>query len=251
MDLTATVFSSLPEFLMVCLLLALAEAVYVLFGFGAGLIAVGTLALLLPSLQDVVVLILLVNLPAELWIVLRSRHLVDWRGALTISVGILVGVPLGAWALSRGDQRLVMIGLGWFLLLAGLALLLARESRRILWPPWTGPSVGILAGLLGGMFGTAGPPLILYFRLGGLTKAAFRGSLMAIFLLLTFVRLPAYLAAGLLTSPRLLSGLMVLPAVLIGAWIGHRVHLEISEGAFGRLVSLLLSVLGLLLLLRG
>ena len=47
-----TIFDSLPQFLIICLILATAEAVYVLLGFGAGLIAVGTMALLLPELKE-------------------------------------------------------------------------------------------------------------------------------------------------------------------------------------------------------
>jgi uncharacterized membrane protein YfcA len=70
-----TIFDSTPQFVIVCLILAVAEMVYVLLGFGAGLIAVGTMALLLPELKDAVVLLLLVNLPAELWVVRSS-----WRG---------------------------------------------------------------------------------------------------------------------------------------------------------------------------
>ena len=38
-----------------------------LLGFVAGLVAVGALALLVPDIRDVVVLLLLVNLPAELF----------------------------------------------------------------------------------------------------------------------------------------------------------------------------------------
>ncbi|MBD3855481.1 MAG: hypothetical protein IFK92_02940 [Acidobacteria bacterium] len=75
-----TIFETLPQFLIVCAILALAEAVYVLLGFGAGLIAVGTMALLLPELKDAVVILLLVNLPAELWIVRSSWQRISWRG---------------------------------------------------------------------------------------------------------------------------------------------------------------------------
>jgi putative Ca2+/H+ antiporter (TMEM165/GDT1 family) len=39
-----TIFDSIPQFILVCLILAAAEAVYVLLGFGAGLISVGTMA---------------------------------------------------------------------------------------------------------------------------------------------------------------------------------------------------------------
>ena len=75
----ATFFPSLAFYLACCAVLLVAETVYVLFGFGAGMIAVGCLALFMPELRDVVVLILLVNLPAEVFVVARDRRQVQWR----------------------------------------------------------------------------------------------------------------------------------------------------------------------------
>ena len=74
--------------------------------------------------------------------------------------------------------------------------------------------------MLTGLFGTGGPPLIIYYHLAGLSKSAFRGNLMAIFLLQTCLRVPAYAVGGLLTAPRLWSGLMLMPAALLGTWAG-------------------------------
>ncbi len=72
---------------------------------------------------------------------------------------------------------------------------------------------------------------------------------MAIFLLMTVVRVPSYAAFGLITSTRMWSAVLVLPAVLAGALIGNRIHLELSEKTFRRLVSSALVVIGLLLLI--
>ena len=244
-----TVFASVPEFLLVCLVLAVAEAVYVLLGFGAGLIAVGALALLLPELRDVVVVLLLVNLPAELWVVIRSRRDISWRGVLLLFAAIAVGIPIGTWLLRWGRPEVLLTGLGGFLVAVGAAFLVAPAPRARSWPGWTAPPVGLLSGLLTGLFGTGGPPLVLYYQLGGLPKAAFRANLMAIFLLMTAVRVPSYAAFGLITPVRLWSALAVLPAVICGAVIGNRIHLEIGEASFRRLVSAALLAIGLLLLL--
>ena len=68
--------------------LVIAQIVYVMFGFGSGLIAVGGLALLFPEIKDVVVLLLLVNLPAELWVSWQARREVRWRPILALGMGI-------------------------------------------------------------------------------------------------------------------------------------------------------------------
>jgi uncharacterized membrane protein YfcA len=243
-----TIFDTLPQFLGVCLVLAVAEAVYVLLGFGAGLIAVGTMALLLPELKDAVVLLLLVNLPAELWVVGSSWRQISWRGVLMIFVGVALGIPLGTWWLRSADPGSLLVLLGIFLVAVGSVFLVVRAPDGRTTAPWTAAPVGLLSGVLTGLFGTGGPPLILYYQFSGADKAAFRGHLMAIFLLMTTVRVPSYVVFGLVTAPRLWSALAVMPAVILGAIVGNGIHLRIDEETFRRLVSAALLIIGLVLL---
>jgi uncharacterized membrane protein YfcA len=245
-----TVFDSLAHFLVVSAILAIAQIVYVAFGFGVGLIAVGTLAFVLPEIQDVVVLLLFISLPAELHVVGAAWRDISWRGVLLVCVGILVGVPVGTWVLRRGEPTFLLLLLGLVLVAAGTAFLSVPNRRVLRAPKWVEPPLGLVSGVLGGLFGTGGPPLILYYQLTGLDKAAFRRSLMAIFLFVTIVRLPAYVVSGLITAPRLWSGLLVLPASLLGLWVGHHIHIQLSEQAFKRLVSIALIMIGGLLLVR-
>jgi len=246
-----TIFDTLPQFLIICLILAMAEAVYVLLGFGAGLIAVGTMALLLPELKDAVVLLLLVNLPAELWVVRSSWQRISWRGVLVIFVGVALGIPLGTSLLRWGDARFLLIVLGVFLVAVGAIFLFVKDTRERQMPRWVAGPIGVISGVLTGLFGTGGPPLILYYQFQGVDKAAFRGNLMAVFLLMTTVRVPSYAVFGLITAPRMWSALAVLPAVILGALIGNRIHLRIEESTFRRLVSAALLLIGLLLLVPG
>lgn len=244
------VITSWPQLAAAALILGGAAAVYVLLGFGAGLVAVGALALVLPELKDVVVLLLLLGLPAEVWVVVTQWRSIRWRGVLLIAAGVVAGVPAGTWALGATDATLLVVALGALLVLAGGAFLAVPEHRTVSWPGWSAPIVGVLSGLLSGALGTGGPPLVLYLKLGGADKGSFRGNLMAVFLLLTLVRWPSYAVAGLITPARLSAALLLLPAVLAGATIGHRLQLDLPEARFRRLISVALVVLGVVLLAR-
>ncbi|HHI69318.1 MAG TPA: sulfite exporter TauE/SafE family protein [Planctomycetes bacterium] len=244
------VFDSLPQWLGACLILILAEGVYVSFGFGSGLIAVGLMALVMDGLRDVVVILLLVNIPVEIAVVASSRRIVQWKGVTLAALGLLLGVPGGTWLLGFGNPSFLLLYLAVFLMAAGLAFLLVPGGKSFRVPSWTGLPVGLTSGILAGLFGTGGPPVILYYQLSGAAKTVFRGNLMALFFFTTLVRTPTYLAGGLITPPRIWSALAVLPAVGLGAWLGNRIHIRMSETAFRRLVSVLLVLLGLGLLLR-
>ncbi|MCD4749457.1 MAG: sulfite exporter TauE/SafE family protein [Thermoanaerobaculales bacterium] len=250
-EILAVVFPTPWHFLVACLALLVAEMVYVLLGFGAGLISVGTLAFLLPEVRDVIVLILLVNLPAELYVVWASRQHIRWRGVAVLSVGIAVGIPIGAWMLTFSEPTLLLGLLGAVLVLVGTTFLILKNETRASIPAWSSPFVGLTSGLLAGLFGTGGPPVVLHYRLQGLAKTAFRGNLMALFLLMNLTRFPSYCAMGLVTTPRVIASAAVLPAVLVGAVLGHHIHLALSETIFRRWVNIGLVILGLLLLVRS
>lgn len=245
------VFTSWWQFTLAGAVLLAAQVVYVVFGFGSGLIAVGSLALVFPEIRDVVVLLLLVNLPAEIGVTIGTWKAIRWREALGLFVGIIPGVAIGAYVLKAGSPTLVLTTLGIFLLLVSALFLLLRGGVSVRWPRWVAAPTGLLAGALTGLFGTGGPPLIVYYHLSGLPKRVFRGNLMALFFAMTVLRVLNYGAQGLLTAPRLWSGLLLLPVALVGAWLGQRIHLELSEALFRRLVSALLGILGLLLVARN
>ncbi len=246
----STIFHSPMEFVLTCAVLIVAQIVYVMLGFGSGLIAVGSLALFFPELKDVVVLLLLVNLPAELFVSWRSRKEIRWRPIIGLGAGIAVGIPLGAWFLSTAEPKIILTILGWFLVIVGLIFVKLPPDGRFKPRAFAAPPTGLLSGVLTGLFGTGGPPLIVWYHLSAVGKDAFRANLMTIFLLMSLVRVPSYVATGLVTGPRLWSSLLVMPAVLLGGWIGHRLHVQISERTFRRLVSLLLATIGVVLLLR-
>jgi len=90
-DPLVTIFPTWFDFGATCTVFMVAELIYVAFGFGAGLIAVGILALILPDIQDVVVLLLLVNIPVEIIVVWSSRALLRWKGLFFMLVCIGVG----------------------------------------------------------------------------------------------------------------------------------------------------------------
>ncbi|MBN2243572.1 MAG: sulfite exporter TauE/SafE family protein [Acidobacteria bacterium] len=245
-----TVFSSWPEFLGICLVLVVAEIVYVSFGFGAGLIAVGLSAAIHPEIRDIAVILLLVNLPIETFVVLRNRSEVRWPKVIMICIGVAIGVPVGTWILHVGNPTFILTILGGFLIVAGLALVRTPPGARVQWTNWSAPPTGIASGILGGLFGTGGPPVIIYYRLSGVDKTVFRGSLMAVFLIIGLVRVPSYIVGGLITEPRLWSALAVVPAVIAGAFAGGRIHIQLSEKRFRQIVSAVLVLIGALLLFR-
>lgn len=243
-----TVFDSWTTLALAGVVLFFAEVIYVSLGFGAGLIAVGTLAFVLP-VRDVVVLLLCVTLPAELWVLYRHRHDLGLKRLSFVAGGLVVGIPVGTYVLSTSASTDLLLALGLFLIAAGAALFVLPAGKRS--PhPLLGSAVGGLSGVLGAIFGTGGPPLVVYFQWAGFDKAAFRTSLLSMFFLGTILRFPTYAVSGLLNSERIFSAVVVAPVVVAGAMVGNALHLDVPERIFRRIVCAVLMLIGVSLVGR-
>ncbi|RMF75030.1 MAG: sulfite exporter TauE/SafE family protein [Acidobacteria bacterium] len=254
--LDATLFDSIGQLVLAGAVLLLAQAVYALYGFGSGLLSVALLAFLFPDIPRVVVLLLLVNLPTELFVVVRERAQLALGTAGLLLAGIAAGIPVGALLLEAGA------GSAWLVrALAAVIVLLAINlawngdpspgagGRRV--PPAVDLAAGTVSGVLSGLFGTGGPPLIVVLHRRGLDKRAFRATLLALFLAMSVVRVPVYFWRGIADERAVVSALVMLPAALAGLAAGHLVHARIPERTFRRGVAVLLGVLGVLMWLRG
>jgi len=251
--LPLTIFPTWTALVLTAGVMLLAQLVYSLYGFGSGLIAVSLGALFLPDLTALVPLLLLVNLPTEGWVSWRDRRSISFRQAGWVLPAMLLGLPIGTWLLKEaGDQPWAVTVLGAVVVVFAVWLLWdstrAEPPQRSI-PGPVGGIVGLVAGTVGAMFGTGGPPVILWFQLQGLDKSAFRATLLGLFLVMSIGRLPTYGIAGLLTSQVLVSALIILPAGLLGLWLGQRLHISIPERRFRQGVAVVLGVLGVMLAL--
>ena len=87
--------------------------------------------------------------------------------------------------------------------------------------------------------------------LRGLDKDAFRATFATNFLIDGGVRLVAYAVAGLFGFATLTWVGAALPLVAAGLYIGGRIHVNMTQKNFVRLVSLILIASGMALLIRG
>jgi uncharacterized membrane protein YfcA len=148
---------------------------------------------------------------------------VDLRG-LQLLLG--VGVVLGGIQLLRGDL--------------GLSMQPGRLGLIAALP------IGALAGLLGGLFGMAGPVLLLALGRWTAEPAAFRVRFTTVTAAANLVRVPVLIAAGVYGTDDLRLLLLSLPAVGAGLALGFWAHRQVSARAFRMVLGALTAVAGVL-----
>ncbi len=221
------------------------------FGFGEALIAVPLLAFLIP-LQVAAPLAVLVSITIAAVVVAQDWRHIHLRSAGWLVFSTLFGLPLGLFLLTRVPEALIKTGLGSLILLfavfslSGTRRLQLRDEPRFLLL-----GCGFCAGVLGGAYGMNGPPLVVYGSLQGWTAQRFRATLQAYFLPASLLGMCGYLSTGLwtrvVTRDYLLCLPVLIPAVLLGRAINHRLSVEM----FRRYVYFGLAIVGLALVVQS
>ena len=96
----------------------------------------------------------------------------------------------------------------------------------------------------------AGMFFAIYLDLLKLDKSAFRATVAAILFGLGIFRGLGYAAVGSYDRETLTICLIAVPVMLIGIWIGNRIHADLNDIAFKRLVAVILIASGVPLLIR-
>jgi hypothetical protein len=106
---------------------------------------------------------------------------------------------------------------------------------------WWSLPTGLSGGLIGAMFGTGGPPYVVYLSHRLHDKTQLRGTLSGLFMLEGALRILVFLFMGLLLQPDMLQALALsLPLMGLGLYLGNRVHLGISRRQQLALIGMLL-----------
>ncbi|MBU1263895.1 MAG: sulfite exporter TauE/SafE family protein [Gammaproteobacteria bacterium] len=219
-------------------------------GFGSGLISVPLLALFLP-LQFVVPLILLLDFTASIVIGGFNFKRVKWdEVGVLIPFGI-VGVILGTSLLVNLPPEPMLIALAGFVFVFAMRSLLNLHGDKLISRGWAVPA-SLTGGTVGALFGTGGPPYVIYLSHRIRDKSELRATFSALFFTEGLTRIGSFLVAGLLmTASVWVAFFAALPLVLGALYLGGRVHVGITPAQMARLVGVLLLVSSVSLLFKA
>jgi uncharacterized membrane protein YfcA len=212
-------------------------------GFGAGLVLAPSLGLLLGPEQAIPVLVLL-DAVAGVQLLPSATRQADWRRTLRLGAAAAIGIPAGGMLLVSIDPVVVQRALS-AIVLAFVAVLATgwRHSGVPGLPATLG--VGLSSGLLTGLAGIGGPPVILLHLLGPDEAAASRSNLIAYFFLTQLVALATYAFHSLLTPAVLRHAALLAPAFLVSLYLGSRLFRRAPDVLYRRIALVILGAVAL------
>jgi uncharacterized membrane protein YfcA len=239
-----------PALALLCVIALASATVQGLTGFGFGLTSMSFCVFLLgPRDANVLVTLLSMSLTTSMWWRLR-RH-VQMRLVLWLLAGSVVGLPLGLWVLTTGEEGLLggLVGLA-VITYALYSLANPRFRARDLSPAW-GLAAGGAGGFLSGLTSMGGPPCVIFLMLLGKDHNELRGNLAAYFSLSVTVKVGNMLVfGGLLSAQHVLLAACLWIPLAAGMFLGMHASRRFSAVTLRRIVCVLLIVPGAILVAR-
>jgi len=214
-------------------------------GFGDALIAMPLLALVV-SLKLASPIVALASALNAFLILARDWKSLEFRQAGGLIIIALSSVPLGAWLLHEADDRLLKGILGFVVIGFSVWSLCHPAIPELKSSGWSVP-FGMAAGILGGAYNTAGPPLVIYAAFKNWSPKLFRVILQAYFLPSGLLIVAFHAHHGRITGNVLTTFVIILPAIAAGFLAGRKFGHRIPEKHFQNAVNTGLLCLGTLL----
>ena len=240
---------SLEVIIFAPLIVLLANIVFGISGFGLTLIAIPLLAHLFP-IKFVIPMVVLLDVVASLRQATKLRSGVYKQELVPLLPFMLAGMGAGAFLLIRLPAEILLMGLGILVLVYGVYYVLRHDSVFRL-ARWTAVPIGLFAGTISALFGVGAPLYVMYLTGRGATPDQIRATMPVIFSFTTVGRIVLFAATGLFSESVLLTAAALLPVMLLGLYLGNRLHLNLSRNHVVRIIGALLVLSGFSLVLRA
>ena len=222
-----------------------------LLGFGGALISIPLLVFFF-DLKVAVPMEAVFEVILSLILIRTEYKKINWKILIPIIIGSMVGTLIGTYFLQTFAIEILRKLLGVVIVIFSLNLLRKQIKQTLEVPNIIGFFAGVTGGILGGVFGTSGPPFVLFLANKIKDKYTLRATFIGLFTVDFTWRIFIYFFSGLFTSEVIKYTLYLTPALILGTILGSLTFFKVSitEKRYKQLVAGLLILAGVLLILK-
>jgi uncharacterized membrane protein YfcA len=223
------------------------------FATGLGMLTTPLVASAMPARQAIGLVLPLLCV-ADLITIAAFWRKWDWRTVRFPLIGAMAGIGLGMLFVSRVSNATLSVAIGVVGLTMGALLVVrSRWYPHVVYRPRAadGLAVGAASGFSSAIAHAAGPIFALYLLAQRQSKEAFVANNAVFFTVNNLLKVPPYLASGLITTETLRQDLRLLPVIPLGVAAGWAANRLLSQRQFDWLVETLLIVTSLQLIISA
>lgn len=195
--------------------------------------------------------VLMLCLPTNAIVVYKERKALDPKIYLPLTAMVLIGCVPGMLLLKNADAQVIKVLFGIVTMLLGGEMLLRERRKSAKEPPaWMLGGIGLLSGMLCGLFGI-GALLSAYVGRMAKDMRAFKANLCAVFLAENVFRVVAYMLMGILDAQVLSRALPLYPLMFLALYAGLNGASRLNERTARLVVIVMLIVSGAALVVKA
>lgn len=218
-------------------------------GFGFGIFIMTMLPYLMPSYGEATTLSGMMALVTSAIIVSKLYRFTPWNKLLPILITFLIVSYFAVLFVASASDGVLKKILGGILILVSIYFFFFSDKLYLKPSLWVQICMGVISGIMGGLFGMQGPPAVLYFIACTQNKNEYMAMAQTYFLvgnvMMTFYRAQN----GFLTLAVGEAWCYGIPAVLLGTWLGSLIFKRISVNLLRKIIYVYMALSGVVALL--
>ena len=240
----------MPENLIyITLLAAGASFVQRTIGFGFGIFIMTALPFLMPSYGEAVTLSGLLSLTSATVVMLKYIKYVTWQRLLPMVAAFVIFSTIAICLLDRIEGQAMRIVLGIMLIIISIYFSFFKEKlQKIIRPTkrWQ-LGTGSVSGIMGGLFGMHGPPVVLYLISSEPDKDHYMGMIQTYAVITNITMVIVRIWNGYVTPAVGMTYLYGLSGLAIGVIAGNWAYRRIPNRLFTYIVYAYICISGIII----
>ena len=194
---------------------------------------------------------LILGYPTNVILAWKERKSIKWSICIPLSILVIFGSIPGILFLKNADTGMIKVIFGLVIILIGIEMLLRevqpkkRQQSKVLLA-----LIGVLSGILCGLYGI-GALLGAYVNRVTDNSSAFKANICVVFLVENTMRIGVYVLWGIITLDIVKQAVVLVPAMLIGLFLGMKSCKVLDEKIVKRVVLIMLIVSGAALVINS
>jgi hypothetical protein len=179
----------------------------------------------------------------------KLRKKLDFSKLKQFAIFGVVGIPIGMYLLVISDPSKLKFSIGILLVIYALLMLKISSFSINVNNKSINNLVGFISGIIGGLTALLGIIPVAWFSVQRLPKNTKRGTYEPFIFITSIAAIISFAFAGLYKIEMIFDLLKIIPALLVGSWLGIKIYNKINDNLFRKVVLGLILLSGLFLVI--
>ena len=179
----------------------------------------------------------------------KLRKKLDFSKLKQFAIFGVIGIPIGMYLLVISDPSKLKFSIGILLVIYAVLMLKISSFSINVNNKSINNLVGFISGIIGGLTALLGIIPVAWFSVQRLPKNTKRGTYEPFIFITSIAAIISFAFAGLYKIEMIFDLLKIIPALLVGSWLGIKIYNKINDNLFRKVVLGLILLSGLFLVI--